>query len=579
MHDLDPVTAYAEAVTRDKDPIPAGPHVRGACRRHLADLEHAHERGLYFSPEAAELALGFFPDVLRLNSGEFEGQPFELLPWQAFIVGSLFGWLREDGTRRFRTAFIETAKGSGKTPLCAGIGLKMLCADGESRAEIYAAAYNHDQATVLFRNAVAMVEQSPALSSRLDMAGGAEKTNISYLPTSSFFRPISSERQGRGKSGPIPHCGLLDEIHEHATNATVEFLDAGKKHRQQPLILMITNSGSDRNTVCWDYHQYACDLADGLKEDDAFFSYVCALDKDDEPFKDESCWPKANPSLPTIPGYDYIREQVAKARGIPSKESLVRRLNFCQWTDAAASWISGELWLPAVAEIDIEDYAEFPCWGGLDMSLSSDLTALVLAFEYERKRYAVFSWFWMPGDRLVELQDRDNMAPRYQEWRDKGYLQAPPGKGVIDYEHFAGVLEDICDRFDVRAIAYDRKKVELLEVELSEDGAEVPLARHGQGFFKDSETGLWMPSSIAETEAALTENRLIVNANPVLNWNVASTVTVASAIAPEDKRFCKRKATGRIDGSVALVQAIGCAAMKPNAKTMVAYRPGQMFGA
>jgi phage terminase large subunit-like protein len=240
----DPATAYAEAVSSGK--IIAGPHVRDACRRHLGDLESGPERGLRWDTEEVAKTAAFFRNVLRLNGGQFEGLPFELHGWQAFVVGSLFGWKRTDGARRFRVAYIETAKGSGKSPLVAGIGLKLLCADKEPRAEIYAAAVKQDQAKVLYRDAVAMIQQSPDLSSRLDMTGGIDPDNIAHIPSGSFFRPISSERRGRGQSGPRPHCVLLDEIHEHPTNATVEFLKAGVKWRRQPLILMITNSGSDR---------------------------------------------------------------------------------------------------------------------------------------------------------------------------------------------------------------------------------------------------------------------------------------------------------------------------------------------
>ena len=554
----DPVTAYARAVTRKRKPIAAGPHVRAACARHLRDRKEGQARGLVWDAGAAGRAIRFFRVVLRLNSGEYEGRPFELLPWQRFVVGSVFGWKRGDGARRFRRVYIEAGKGCGKSPLAGGVGLLMLCADGEVRAEVYSAAYNQAQAEILFRDAVAMVEQSPELSARLQVHGEKRKTRIDYLATRSWFQPISSERQGRGKSGPKPHCALLDEIHEHPTNATVEFLDAGVKHRRQPLTFMITNSGSDRETVCWEYHDYACKIAAGALEDDSFFGYVCALDGGDDPFKDEGCWIKANPSLPGVPGYDYLRDQAQAARGIPSKRYVVRRLNFCEWTESAEGWLPPEIWFPAQAALDLAKYEGLPCYGGLDLAISSDLTALVLAFEAGHRKWDVFSFFWMPGDRLLELQDRDNMTPRHQQWRDQGHLFAPPGK-VIDYEHAARLIVDACLRFDVRAIAYDRAKLELLAAELDKSGAAPPLVEHGQGFYRAQKTGLWMPGSIEETEAALIEQRLRIHENPVMNWCVASANCVPSSIEPSDRRFDKRKSSGRIDGAVALVEAIGAA--------------------
>jgi len=299
------VLAYAKAVGAGK--IIAGPHVRDACERHRRDLLHGRKRGLKWDPDAVARVYGYFAEVLRLNGGEFEGKPFGLLGWQQFVLGSLFGWKTADGFRRFRVAYIETGKGSGKSPVLAGVGLYMLTSDGEPRSEVYAAATKKDQARVLFRDAIAMVEQSPALSERLHMAGGQDKHNIAHEASGSFFRPISSEERGVGQSGPRPHCSLLDEVHEHPTNAMVEFLRAGTKSRRQALNLMITNSGSNRHSPCFEYHEYAAKVCRGDIDDDGFFGYVCALDEKDEPFEDESVWVKANPSLPLVPGYKYLR--------------------------------------------------------------------------------------------------------------------------------------------------------------------------------------------------------------------------------------------------------------------------------
>jgi phage terminase large subunit-like protein len=567
--EVDQATAYAAAVVAGD--VVAGPHVRDACDRHLRDLEDGAERGLTWDVAAAEKAIGFFRDVLRLNGGRFEGLPFVLNGWQCFVLGSLFGWKRADGTRRFRTAYIETGKGSGKSPLAAGIGLLLLCADGEARAEVYAGASKHDQAKVLFRDAAAMVQLSPTLAKRLHMSGGAIPDNIAHMASSSFFRPISSQRQGRGQSGPRPHGVLLDEIHEHSSGAMVEFLSAGVKARRQPMIVMITNSGSDKASVCWEYHAYAVQIGDGTKENDEFFSYVCALDKGDDPFTSEACWIKANPSLPVIPTVDYIRGEVAKARGLPSKESLVRRLNFCQWTDAAESWITKAVWERAQASLKLEEYAGRECYGGLDLSLASDLTALCLAFPTAHRTWDVFSWFWMPGDRLLELEQRDHMDPWFRTWRDAGHLQAPAGR-TIDYEHAANLIAELCARFDVKGIAYDRHRMELLRAPLDAIGCTVPLVEHGQGFYKAKESGLWMPGSIAELEAALVDGRIRVNVNPVLSWCVASAVTQASTIVPTDRYFSKRKASARIDGAVALAMSIGLATMRPVEKPQPQYQ-------
>lgn len=551
----DPTTEYAAAVVDGE--VVAGPHVRDACRRHLDDLQNGPKRGLRWDPAAAERYFGFCRDVLRLSEGQFEGIPFELHPSQKFKGGSLFGWKwDETDKRRFRRAYIEEGKGNGKSPFAGSVGLYGLAADSEFGAEIYAAGATKEQASVLFRDAVKMVDKSPALSRKITPSGGpGREYNLAYLKTNSFFRPVSKETKKTG-SGPRPHFALCDEVHEHPDGGVIEILERGFKFRQQPLLLMITNSGSDRQSICWQEREHAVAVASGKVEDDTTFSYVCAMDEGDEPFDDPSCWEKANPLLGVTITEDYLALQVKQARDIASKANGIRRLHFCQWTDAAEGWITGDLWNPARCELNLAEYEGRECYGGLDMSLSSDLTALVLAFPGEGKRLDVFSWFWMPGDRLMALQDRDNMGTKYQMWRDEGYLITPRQK-VIDYAQVASFLVEMCERFRVKSIAYDRNKVEYLNIELDKLGAKVPLRAHPQGFFRSTENKLWLPTSVSETEVALTDGALRVHPNPVLDWCVSSATCQESNIQPTDRYLSKRKSTGRIDGAVALVMAIG----------------------
>ncbi|MGH7184885.1 MAG: terminase large subunit domain-containing protein, partial [Pseudomonadota bacterium] len=302
----DPVTGWAKDVVAGR--IIAGPHVRNSCRRHLEDMKTGGTRGLIWDIPAAMRAIEFFPDVLRLAGGQFEGDPFHLHPSQKFIVGSLFGWKRPDGLRRFRRCYIEAGKGNGKSPVAAGIGMYCLVADGEARAEVYAAATMKSQAMVLFRDAVAMWEQSHELRTRLTPSGGNPIWNLAYLDKGSFFRPISTDE---AHSGPRPSCALCDEIHEHRDGKVIEMLERGFKWRRQPILLMITNSGSDRHSTCWREHDHAVQAAAGTPTpdedstyvgeviDDETFSFVCGLDKGDDPLTNPKCWPKANPLLGT----------------------------------------------------------------------------------------------------------------------------------------------------------------------------------------------------------------------------------------------------------------------------------------
>lgn len=558
----DRATAYAESVTAGE--TVAGPHVRDACKRHLRDLKEGPARGLRWDLEAANRAIGYFEDVLCLNGGQFEGKAFVVLPWQAFIIGSLFGWKAADGFRRFRVAYIETGKGSGKSPLAAGIGLYGLTSDGEARAEIYAAATKKDQAQILFRDAIAMVDQSPQLVGRLAISGAKGKEwNLAHHKTGSFFRPIAADD---GQSGPRPHMALLDEIHEHKNNNVVEMMRAGTKYRQQALILMITNSGTDKHTVCWEYHDYGAKVCAMQKEDDSFFGFICALDTHtdpllaDDPFRDEGCWEKVNPSLAYgIPGLKYLREQVTQARGMPSKESIVRRLNFCQWTESANPWISGDVWFACQSPKPQPMSAYYGRSGvaGLDLSSTTDLTALVIALDptEEDPVTRLLPFFWLPGDGLHLKEDKDRVP--YLAWRDAGYLETLPGRAINKLALLQRLCK-LCELFDLRAIAYDRWRIEDFKSQIENEGASLPpLVPFGQGF-KD------MAPAVEEFERKLLNKEIGHEGNPIMTWCMANAVTVSDAAG--NMKLSKEQATGRIDGAVAGVMAIGslnAAAEKP----------------
>ncbi|EKC2789588.1 terminase large subunit, partial [Salmonella enterica] len=490
---VDPTTRYAMDVASGKEI--AGPDIRNSCKRHLKDLESCHARGLVWDTVTAQRAIDFFAKVLKLNGGEHEGKPFNLLPWQCFIVGSVFGWQNSDGYRRFRMVYVESGKGSGKSPLAAGIALYCLVADKEPRAEVYAAATKKDQAMILFRDAVAMVDQSPALAQRINKSGGAGKEwNLAFLQTGSFFRPISSDD---GQSGPRPHCALIDEIHEHKNNQVVEMMRAGTKGRRQALIFMITNSGHDKTSVCYDYHEYGRKVAEGSIEDDSFFSFICSLDEGEDPFKDESCWKKANPSLGHTFTDRYLREQVTQARGMPSKESIVRRLNFCQWVDADNPWMSSDVWMGCEEDFSLQELRGEECYGGLDLSGSRDLTALALFFPKKRKLVVEF---WTPKDTLTDRAKTDRVP--YDAWERDGYIHTTPGKAV-KYGFVAERIADLAMQFDIKAIAFDQYRIKYLEPELDEASVSVPLIPHGQGYYKAKDSGLWMPHSIELFEQML----------------------------------------------------------------------------
>lgn len=543
---VDRVTTWARAVVAGQ--VIAGPGVRAAAARHLRDLETAAQRGLHWDLAAAVDGIAFREEVLCLNGGAFEGKPFKQLGWQAFIVGSIHGWKRADGTRRFRVAYVETAKGSGKSPLAASFGLHGLTADGEARAEVYAAATKRDQAMILFRDAVAMYEQSPELLKRLTPSGVGEKTwNLSYPHTGSFFRPIAADQ---GQSGPRPHVALVDELHEHPTNHVIEMLRAGFKSRRQPLLFAITNSGHDKTSPCGQYHDYALQVCTGAVEDDAFFGFVCNLDEGDDPFNDERCWFKANPSLEeaNLPGLEYLRQQVREARGLPSKQSLVRRLNFCQWTEAESPWLSPTVWMPAARSYTLEQLRGRRAYAGLDLSSTTDLTALTLAVEPAEagEPWRLLSFAWLPEADLMQ-RERDDKVP-YTQWVRDGHLLTTPGAAIsklVVLKHLAwlaGVLQ-------IQAVAYDRWRIEDLKSLAADAGIELPeMVEFGQGF-KD------MAPAIEHFEAKLLSGELVHAGQPVLTWCAANAVIVEDDAG--NRKLSKRKASGRIDALLAGIMAMG----------------------
>ncbi|OLS51858.1 terminase large subunit [Rhodovulum sulfidophilum] len=561
----DPATAYALDVAAGR--IVAGPHVRDACRRHLRDLEEGPERGLVWDGAAAERFYGFCRDVLRLSEGQFDGTPFELEPSQKFICGSLFGWKRSDGFRRFRRAYIEQGKGNGKSPMVGAIGLYGLVADGEAGAQIYAAGATKEQASILFRDAVNMLDKAPRLSARIRRSGGpGREYNLAHLKSGSFFRPVSRETKKTG-SGPRPHFALCDEVHEHPDGGVIEILERGFKFRTQPLLIMITNSGSDRKSICWQERKHAVAVAAGDVDDDTTFSYVCALDEGDDPFTDPDCWIKANPLLGVTITPAYLALQVKQARDIPAKANGIRRLHFCEWTDAESAWISRAAW-EAIEDhsLDLEDFAGQRCCAGLDLSAKADLTAKALIFEDGfaedgKPLFAAFVHGYTPADTLRARAERDG-AP-YDLWVDAGFLTATPGKKTrLDF--VAQDLLDDVERFDLDFVAYDAFLIADFEAILGDMGATLPMLDHPQGWNKrkrETEDGeeitLWMPGSVDELETLILEKRLRVHVNPALRAAVMSATFDRS---PADlRRFTKHKATARIDMAVALAMAVGAA--------------------
>jgi phage terminase large subunit-like protein len=592
---------YALAVVSGE--IVAGPHVRNACRRHLKDLEDGAGRGLWFDPEAAIRAFEFFEQVLKLSEGQFDGLPFQLHCSQAFIVGSIFGWMRADGTRRFRRAYVEQGKGNGKSPMAGGIGLYGMTADGEAGAQIYAAAAKREQAGILFADAVKMVRSSPALAKRVDFSGGAGREyNMAHHASGSFFRPVSRDT-GKSGSGPRPYFVLADEIHELPDGKILEMLERGFKFRRQPLLMMITNSGSDRNSICWAEHEWAIKVAAGNIDavtdptfvgnvlDDSMFAYVCGLDDGDDPLTDPSCWVKANPLLGVTITEEYLAGVVAQAKNIPAKQNGILRLHFCVWTDAESAWLSREALEPLIADFDPAIHKGKDLFASLDLSRTRDITAAAFAVQtgdvsvtavgkdgkpVTLKKPTFDAWIeaWTPGDTMQERAHQDKIP--YALWAEAGFIHAPSGE-TISYRHVAQTLVEYDRDYKILMLAYDRYAYRKFEEEAADLGLTLPFVEHPQGGTKKGKPtdemeqaakrsgkqaeGLWFPSSLRALEEAILEKRIRFRRNPVL------ISAMMSAVVDQDKWdnrwLAKQKSVNKIDAAVAMVMAVGAACSMP----------------
>lgn len=594
---LDRTNAYASGVLSGE--IVAGPHVRNACQRHFDDLKSGAQRGLQFDVESADRVFGFFESVLRLSEGQFEGLPFQLQPAQAFIVGSLFGWKRADGTRRFRRAYIEQGKGNGKSPMAGGVGLYGLLGDGEAGAQVYAAAAKREQAGILFADAVKMVRASPSLAKRVEFSGGpGREYNMAHHASGSFFRPVSRDT-GKSGSGPRPYFILADEVHELPDGKILEMLERGFKFRREPLMFMITNSGSDRGSACWSEHEWAIKVASGNVNavtdptyvgevlDDSTFAYVCAMDDGDDPLNDPGCWMKANPLLGVTITEEYLAGVVAQAKNIPAKQNGILRLHFCVWTDAESAWMSREVIDPLMQDFDPHEHAGKKVYQGLDLSQSRDITAkasVVVTGEIEvdgvnkegervRLRKPTFdAWIeaWTPGDSIHAREMRDRIP--YSTWARDGHIHAPQGQN-INYRHVAQALAEDDKEFEVQLVAYDRYAFRRFEYEVDELGLSINFVEHPQGGTKKGKPteemikaakaagkeaeGLWFPASLRLLEDAMLEGRIRFKKNPVLVMAMMSAVTEEDKW--ENRWLSKRRSINKIDAAVAMVMAIGAA--------------------
>lgn len=538
---LDPVRHYADEVLSGG--IIAGPYVRLACERHLEDLAEGGKRGLRYDVDLAQVAFDFW-SFLELP----EGGKFELIDFQKFIIGSLLAWLGPDGFRRFRVGYVETGKGNGKSPLIGGIGNYGLFVDDEALPEIYAAATKREQAKICWTDAVNICKNSPALQGRY-----TPFTNSLYCPENGgWFKPISADKN---QSGPRPHIVLIDEYHEHKTDAVVSMLRAGFKSRKQPLIVKITNTPQQERTPCGAYRDSVIKILKKVYHNDQIFGYICSLDAKDS-WKDESVWVKANPSLGHIVTKKYLQERVKESEGIRDQEAEVKRLNFCMMTGGAKRSIDLQLWdknNPPVGVSLEQRRAEYlawaetlkgrECFGGLDLGKVSDLSAYVLFFPPTDDEPAVWlSFYWCPEDDIIA---RSRAGVPYDTWNKLGWIKATEGN-CTDFSFVADDIIKLHGMYQIVRTAYDRTFAGEMVQKLVEEGCD--MLDYGQGFV----------SMTTPTEYLLRYVKsgiLRHGSHPITRWcaeNLVCQKDPAGNLKPD-----KAKSAEKIDGISAGANAIG----------------------
>jgi phage terminase large subunit-like protein len=485
---------------------------------------------------AAQRAVTFI-EGLRHTKGEYAGHNFILTKLQKRdIVVPLFGTLNPDGTRQYRTCFIELPRKNGKTTLAAAIALELTFADGEFGSEVYSAANDRDQAALVFNEAAAMVRQEPGLIKYAKVLDTTKR--IIYYSRNSFYRAISAEAYT--KWGYNAHGVIYDELHAAPDRELWDVLTTSTGSRRQPLIVVITTAGYDRNSICWELHDYALKVKNGIIEDPTFLPVIYAADEEDD-WQDEKVWHKANPALGDFRKIEEMRILATKAKEIPALEMTFRRLYLNQWVNSVERWMPIEKWDACKGEVDLEALKGKPCYAGLDLSSTIDLTALSLVFPKDDS-YDVLMRFWIPGDTAKEAERRDRVP--YQAWAQQGLIKLTEGN-VIDYDYIKEELKKLRESFDIKEIAYDRWGAAKLVQDLTEEGFTV--VPFGQGYAS-------MSPPTKELMNLVLGQKIKHNGDPILRWNVDNMVVrtdPAGNLKPD-----KEKATQKIDGCVAMIMAI-----------------------
>ncbi len=493
----------------------------------------------HYDEDAADFVVAFI-EQLRHTKGEFYNQPFELIDWQEKIIRDVFGILKPDGYRQFNTVYIEVPKKCGKSELAAAVALYMLCADGEQRGEVYGCAADRDQASLVFDVACDMVRLCPALMKRCDIR--PSRKSINFAPTSSTYKALSADVAG--KSGINVSALVFDELWVQKSDEFFKMMTVGTSDaRKNPLHFIITTAGNDPNTICYEIHQKAVDIIEGRKFDPHFYPVIYGADESDD-WTDPEVWKKANPSLGITIGIDKVEAACEQAKQNPAEENAFRQLRLNQWVKQAVRWMPMDKYDACAFPVDAKALRGRVCYGGLDLSSTTDLTSFVLVFppEYENDKYQVLPFFWLPEETL-DLRVRRDHVP-YDLWEKQGYIKTTEGN-VVHYGFIEKYIELLGQEYNIREIGFDRWGAVQMVQNLEDMGFTV--VPFGQGF-KD------MSPPTKEIYKLVFEQKIAHGGHPVLRWNF-DNIFIRQDPAGNIKAD-KEKSTEKIDGAIATIMAL-----------------------
>lgn len=530
--------------------------VRLAIQRHKSDLETTKDRNLKFVPEMGQRAIDFIELFCHHSTGEWAGKRVTLEPWECALLYILYGWhWRDTGYRRFRTAYVELAKGNGKSFLASAIGILELIGTGEPGSEVYSAAVTREQAKIVWDEATFMVAKSPALRKRIKK----HRNNLHVPGTPCKFQPLSSETGAL--DGKRPQCIIADEIHRWGINGRElwDLLINSFGKRRSPLFLVITTAGVGAESLARQQHDYSEKVLTGIHPDDTWFAWVCCLDKDDD-YLDECNWIKSNPNLGVSVKVKELRETLNKALGDPAALNGTLRLRFGVWTSTHEQWMPLDLWDACGEPVDAEALKGRPCFGGLDLSSSDDLTSLVLLFPPygDDKLWRVLPYYFIPADNIEQRVRKDRVP--YDAWQRQGHFILTPGN-VLDTQFILEKVRELSEQYRIVEIGYDQALSADLTPQIEALGLTMVPIRQGVA----------LTPAVKKLMELVMRKEFAHGKHPVLRWNATNlTVDVgATGLLKPDKA----RSTEKIDGIMAVFDALSRAMVVPLPRKKTGFKP------